>query len=87
MAQIQWFPGHMAKAKREIADKIKLIVFFSDSSETSLSRSVVSVRRVHRCSKGMIRADYALDEHRDTPIEEAKELGAIALFGGWPKLP
>ena len=25
MAQIQWFPGHMAKAKREIADKIKLI--------------------------------------------------------------
>ena len=29
----------------------------------------------------MIRADYALDEHRDTPIEEAKELGAIALYG------
>ena len=25
MAQIQWFPGHMAKAKREIADKIRLI--------------------------------------------------------------
>lgn len=25
MAQIQWFPGHMAKAKREISDKIKLI--------------------------------------------------------------
>ena len=25
MAQIQWFPGHMAKAKREIADKINLI--------------------------------------------------------------
>ncbi|WP_233541817.1 MULTISPECIES: ribosome biogenesis GTPase YlqF [Coprobacillaceae] len=25
MAQIQWFPGHMAKAKREINDKIKLI--------------------------------------------------------------
>lgn len=25
MAQIQWFPGHMAKAKREIAEKIKLI--------------------------------------------------------------
>ena len=25
MAQIQWFPGHMAKAKREITDKIKLI--------------------------------------------------------------
>ena len=25
MAQIQWFPGHMAKARREIAEKIKLI--------------------------------------------------------------
>ena len=25
MAVIQWFPGHMAKAKREISEKIKLI--------------------------------------------------------------
>lgn len=25
MVQIQWFPGHMAKAKREISDKMKLI--------------------------------------------------------------
>lgn len=25
MAQIQWFPGHMAKAKREINEKMKLI--------------------------------------------------------------
>ncbi len=25
MAQIQWFPGHMAKARREISEKIKLI--------------------------------------------------------------
>ena len=23
--QIQWFPGHMAKAKREIEEKMKLI--------------------------------------------------------------
>lgn len=29
----------------------------------------------------MIRQDLQLDEHRETPIEEAKELGAIALFG------
>ena len=29
----------------------------------------------------MIREDLPLDEHRDTPIEEAKKLGAIALFG------
>ncbi len=25
MAQIQWYPGHMAKAKREISDKLKVI--------------------------------------------------------------
>ena len=29
----------------------------------------------------MIRQDIPLDEHRDTPMEEAKGLGAIALFG------
>ena len=28
MAQIQWFPGHMAKAKREIAEKIKTDIAF-----------------------------------------------------------
>ena len=25
MAQIQWFPGHMAKAQREIEEKLKLV--------------------------------------------------------------
>ena len=25
MAQIQWFPGHMAKARREISEKLKLV--------------------------------------------------------------
>ena len=39
------------------------------------------LRQVERMVNEMIRADYPLDEHRDTPIEEAKELGAIALFG------
>lgn len=29
----------------------------------------------------MIREDLPLDEHRDTPIDEARKLGAIALFG------
>ena len=29
----------------------------------------------------MIRQDIQLDEHRDVPFEEAKKLGAIALFG------
>jgi alanyl-tRNA synthetase len=39
------------------------------------------LRKVERLVNEMIRADYPLDEHRDTPIEEAKKLGAIALFG------
>ena len=25
MAVIQWFPGHMAKAKREISEKVKMV--------------------------------------------------------------
>src|SRR5574344_358593 len=39
------------------------------------------LRQVERIANAMIRADYPLEEHRDTPIEEAKKLGAIALFG------
>ena len=39
------------------------------------------IREVERIVNKMIREDLPLDEHRDTPIEEAKQLGAIALFG------
>ena len=39
------------------------------------------LRQVERLVNDMIRQDFPLDEHRDTPMEEAKELGAIALFG------
>ncbi len=39
------------------------------------------LRQVERMVNEMIRQDIALDEHRDVPFEEAKELGAIALFG------
>ena len=39
------------------------------------------IREVERIVNKMIREDIPLDEHRDTPIEEAKQLGAIALFG------
>ena len=39
------------------------------------------LRKVERLVNEMIREDYPLDEHRDTPIEEAKKLGAVALFG------
>lgn len=39
------------------------------------------LRQVERMVNSMIRQDLPLDEHRDTPLEEAKKLGAIALFG------
>ena len=39
------------------------------------------LRQVERLVNDMIRQDIPLDEHRDTPMEEAKDLGAIALFG------
>ncbi len=39
------------------------------------------LRQVERMVNDMIRQDIALDEHRDTPFEEAKKMGAIALFG------
>ena len=39
------------------------------------------LRQVERLVNSMIREDIPLDEHRDTPLEEAREMGAIALFG------
>ena len=39
------------------------------------------IRQVERLVNDMIRQDICLEEFRDTPIEEARKLGAIALFG------
>jgi len=39
------------------------------------------LRQVERLVNDMIRQDIPLDEHRDVPFDEAKKLGAIALFG------
>ena len=39
------------------------------------------LRQVERIVNDMIRQDIHIDEHRDVPFEEAKQLGAIALFG------
>ena len=39
------------------------------------------LRQVERMVNDMIRQDNQLDEHRDVPFDEAKKLGAIALFG------
>ena len=39
------------------------------------------IRQVERLVNQMIRADIPLEEYRDLPFEEAKKIGAIALFG------
>ena len=39
------------------------------------------IRKVERLVNDMIRQDICLQEFRETPIEEARKLGAIALFG------
>lgn len=39
------------------------------------------IRRVEHIVNAKIRANIPLNEYRNIPIEEAKELGAIALFG------
>ena len=39
------------------------------------------IRKVERLVNDMIRQDIPLQDHRDVPLEEAKKLGAVALFG------
>ncbi|MDR2510988.1 MAG: hypothetical protein LBC89_00670 [Bacteroidales bacterium] len=39
------------------------------------------IRKVEHIVNKKIRENIALDEHRDTPIDEAKSMGAMALFG------
>ena len=39
------------------------------------------LRAVERMVNGMIRSGFQLEEFRDTPVEQAKAMGAIALFG------
>ena len=39
------------------------------------------IRQVERLVNEMIRENLPLDEHRELPFDEAKKLGAIALFG------
>lgn len=39
------------------------------------------LRKVERLVNELIRKDFPLTEFRDTPIEEARKMGAIALFG------
>ena len=39
------------------------------------------LRQAEQLANQMVRADYPLEESRHTPIQKAKEMGAMALFG------
>ncbi len=39
------------------------------------------LRQAERLANAMVRSDIALEEEREMPIEEAKKMGAVALFG------
>ena len=39
------------------------------------------LRQAEQLANQMVRADYALEESRHTPIQQAREMGAMALFG------
>ncbi len=39
------------------------------------------LRKVEQLANAMVRENIALEEHRNVPIEEARAMGAIALFG------
>lgn len=39
------------------------------------------LREVERLVNRLVREDHPMDEHRSIPIDEAKEMGAVALFG------
>ena len=39
------------------------------------------IRKVEHLVNSRIREAIPLDEHRDVPIADAKEMGAMALFG------
>jgi len=69
--------GEHVEQKGSYVDKDTLRFDFSHFQKVTDEE----LRKVEHLVNEMIRADYPLDEHRDTPIEEAKELGAIALFG------
>ena len=53
----------------------------TDRSTFPLSGFPKEIRKVEHIVNARIRANIPLKEYRNIPIEEAKELGAIALFG------
>ncbi len=69
--------GHHVEQKGSFVSPDTLRFDFSHFQKTTDEE----LREVERLINDMIRQDIPLQEYRDTPIEEAKEMGAVALFG------
>ena len=69
--------GNHVEQKGSYVDPTTLRFDFSHFQKVSDEE----LRQVEQLVNQMIREDFPLDEHRDTPLEEAKALGAVAIFG------
>ena len=69
--------GDHVEQKGSYVDPTTLRFDFSHFQKVSAEE----LRQVEQLVNQMIREDFPLDEHRDTPLEEAKALGAVAIFG------
>ena len=83
---IQWFPGHMAKARREVTEKLKLVDIVFELIDARLplsSRNPMIDEVIHQKPRLLIlnKADLADDTETKKWIQyfEAREIRAIAI--------
>ncbi|MEC5422712.1 ribosome biogenesis GTPase YlqF [Virgibacillus sp. C22-A2] len=83
---IQWFPGHMAKARREVEEKLKLVDFIMElvDARAPLSSQNPMLQQVLQSKSKMIvlmKKDLADNRQTDKWIEhfKEKEIPAIAV--------
>lgn len=69
--------GSHVEQKGSYVDDKRLRFDFSHPSKLSPDE----IKQAEQMVNQIIREDYEADDHRDVPIEEAKRMGAMALFG------
>lgn len=69
--------GNHVEQKGSYVNEDRLRFDFSHPSKLTEEE----IRQVERLVNAAIREDYPLEEFRDIPIEEARNMGAMALFG------
>lgn len=69
--------GSYVEQKGSYVDNKRLRFDFSCPSKLSFEQ----IKQTEQMVNIMIREDFPADDHRNVPIEEAKKMGAMALFG------